>query len=287
MRWMSKAIQVCLLINCRNCILTQSDTSDPFEVRIASHKGLGLFATQSIKRGTRLLAEEPLIVVSEQQDVTHIWKELKKLTPEQHNAMSALHYEPSTLDTRLAAKIQSRLTTRQQYSGRSLHAAVEDEKKLHAIFESNALPMGRDSKNKRGLFLKASRINHSCTPNVHVDYNPTISMLTVHATRDINENEELHYSYIPHICKSPAQRDKGLRFWRFSCDCAACEGRAVEAMEKRRRKIEQLFTGLANYDSGVMISSTPKGPAEALKSAEEAVSLLRQHGCEDMELASA
>ncbi|KAL4779641.1 hypothetical protein BJX76DRAFT_361620 [Aspergillus varians] len=46
------------------------------------------------------------------------------------------------------------------------------------------------------VFLLASRINHSCIPNIHFAYNPELKKETFHAVRDIASGEELTIMYI-------------------------------------------------------------------------------------------
>ena len=69
-----------------------------------------------------------------------------------------------------------------------------------------------------------SMFNHSCNPNVdwrHDDHNSTV---TLFATRDIKEGEEMYISYIKGADMSRGERQKALMTWLgVECGCAMCE----------------------------------------------------------------
>ncbi|KAK4540498.1 hypothetical protein LTR36_009136 [Oleoguttula mirabilis] len=267
------------------------DTSNDhalFEVRLSAGKGLGLFALVDIPRGMRLIAEPALIILpTSEPDFKHIWKDFKKLTPHQFDQMGGLSSVSHTVKSSLQGLIRHRLSTQQQYSGTALDAAVKDEMQMRAIFNTNAVAMGMESLYGRGLFLLSSRLNHSCVPNVFQDYNVTLEMTTVHATRAIKEGEELTLSYCQHVRNNHEERAEVLDFWEFKCDCPACKGPEVSVREKLRRRIVELATGLAKYDLGSLDYATPSNHSKALVWGEEVLLLLREQGLEDMVLAPA
>ncbi|KAK5118169.1 hypothetical protein LTR85_008149 [Meristemomyces frigidus] len=279
--------------------LDHDDTSNQgalFEIRLCPGKGLSLFAVTDIARGTWLIAENALIVVpSYAQDLKHLWKEFGKLTPQQYVQMGDLSYVSGIINPSLQGYIRRRLSTRRQYGGPALDGAVKDEMQMRAIFSTNAVAMGMESRYGRGLFLLSSRLNHSCVPNVFQDYNATLGVTTVHATRAIKEGEELTLSYCQHVRNDRKERAEVLAFWKFKCDCPACKGPEVAERERRRQKIVELATGesskqhyrLAKYDLGLPTYGTPSNPSKALRWGEEVILLLKQQGLEDMELAPA
>ncbi|KAK5136624.1 hypothetical protein LTR08_002638 [Meristemomyces frigidus] len=265
----------------------EDDTSNEhplFEIRLTSNKGFGLFATQDIPRGTRIIIEPALVLVpSSEPAFEHVWKEFQKLTPEQHDQVCDL-FVPTTIKPPVSAYVRRELLLSHHYTGVSLIAAVKDELKMRAIFNSNAIAMGPGGHYGRGLFLLASRLNHSCVPNVQQDYNPTLGGSTVHATQNIKEGEEITRSYIQHVRNDRKLRDDLLSFWDFECDCVACQGPEAALRERRRRRTLEHVAGLAMYDMGVGSSGAPSGPGQALAWAEEMVVLLKQQGLEDLEL---
>jgi hypothetical protein len=71
-----------------------------------------------------------------------------------------------------------------------------------------------------GLWLLASSINHSCSPNarrLHVgDY------VTVHTSRDVKAGEEITFTYYDAL--SPFNKRKEMsKTWGFQCNCKRCK----------------------------------------------------------------
>jgi hypothetical protein len=69
---------------------------------------------------------------------------------------------------------------------------------LLGIAKTNMLPLGA-SDGSGGLFLEASRINHSCQPNAQHTWNASLGRLTVHALRDIEAGREITISYMSSV----------------------------------------------------------------------------------------
>ena len=53
-----------------------------------------------------------------------------------------------------------------------------ETKTAKRTFDANSFEV---DENTEGVFLRASRFNHSCTPNAHVQYNAKLHRLTIHA----------------------------------------------------------------------------------------------------------
>lgn len=102
-------------------------------------------------------------------------------------------------------------------------------------FDANNFEMG---KNQRGIFLKASRFNHSCRPNAYFAWNGTSRRLTIHAILDIPANTEIFLNYLPRdYLKPAAQRQEALREkYGFTCSCVACEPDAAFGTLSRERR---------------------------------------------------
>jgi hypothetical protein len=90
-----------------------------------------------------------------------------------------------------------------------------------------------------GIGLTASRLNHSCIPNVYTAYNSTSGCITVQAIKPIAAGDELFTAYISGAGKLRSERRAELSMWGFTCTCIACaDGRD----ESRRREIKALMT---------------------------------------------
>ncbi|KAG9515592.1 SET domain-containing protein, partial [Aureobasidium melanogenum] len=92
-----------------------------------------------------------------------------------------------------------------------------------------------------GVGLTASRLNHSCVPNVYTAYNSASGCMTVQALKPIAAGDELCTAYINGAGKLRSERHAQLSMWGFTCTCIACAGGRDES---RRRDIKTLMTKL-------------------------------------------
>lgn len=75
-----------------NCAEHSTSTSTLFETCLTSRKRLGLFATEDIKQGTRIIAEDALLVVAAdcRDQPVNVPKQFEKLSPSQHDVFTSL-----------------------------------------------------------------------------------------------------------------------------------------------------------------------------------------------------
>lgn len=160
-------------------------------------KGRGFVATSKIPKGTRILLEVPLFKTPGSfEDIgsaeSIVLREVRNLTRDQQRAFLAL----------------------QNAQGRKCTP-------LLGIVITNMLPLGGGDSG--GLFLEASRINHSCQPNAQHTWNNDLDHLTVHALRDIEANREITISYISGVSLGYAERQHHLMDgFSFACSCELC-----------------------------------------------------------------
>lgn len=107
-------------------------------------------------------------------------------------------------------------------------------------FNQNAFQMGRT---KSGLFLTASRFNHSCVPNAHFSWNWRSKRLTFHAMKDIPAGTEIFINYYrDDYLKTVLERQQELNSaYHFTCSCKACDPNSdfhVESEERRSQMRE-------------------------------------------------
>ena len=75
-----------------------------------------------------------------------------------------------------------------------------------------------------GFYLTVARTNHSCSPNVTMEFENFNSLVSCKTLRDIPANEELRMSYISvPESKSVRTRRNQLRDYLFECECERCE----------------------------------------------------------------
>ena len=267
------------------------------ELCLTSTKGLGLFAKSDIKRGTRILSETPLVTVpcKDLSSPHELWGELENLTPAQLDVVHGLERNKELSDRGMRRGIRIAATALKGFRARhrqhALDAFVEMQVKILTTIKTNATSLSPEK--GFGIFPLFSRVNHSCTPNIHASYNPSLGAHTVHAIRDIQPGEEILASYID--CIQPiSERNKDLETYGVDCYCTVCKSSsAAIASEKRRDRLHDIVRGLKAYngqDSGpepVPIRLIPKNPASALQVADTAISLLQEEGLTGMPLATA
>ena len=141
-------------------------------------------------------------------------------------------------------------------------------------FEANSFAM--DGSNK-GIFVQASRFNHSCVPNAHYSWNMRTQRLTIHAIIDIPADAEIFINYCAmHYLKTTKERDRQLRMYNFHCKCPACKSGTdfQTASEARRSKMCSLK---AELDRSKDATQLPKR-TERLNKIKTFGLLLQQEG---------
>jgi hypothetical protein len=146
-------------------------TGNVYAIRPVPSRGQCLIATSKIHKGTRILLEAPLFKVPrDEPDLQavngHIIRALKSLDRDHQRAFFSLH----------------------NTYGRSHSPFL-------GIARTNVLPLGSKAR-EGGLFLEASRINHSCRNNAQNTWNANIGCLAIHALRHIEEGQEITISYL-------------------------------------------------------------------------------------------
>jgi len=245
-----------------------------FELRPVDGKGSGLFATTDIARGTRIIEEEPLIVVPPAEDpvirFAHLIEAVESATPDQHRAFFDLYHTPSAMPR---PEVQAILARKSQDATNQILIAS-------AIFNTNSFQMGESAEDGGGVFATYSRMNHSCIPNTHASYNPTLKKLTFHAICQINKDQELLTTYID-LHQSSEERNADLSNWDFRCQCRCCVGPKVAVSDSRRKRIleadEKLQACLAGQTSTDEIP-VPENAEDALKIAKDLLEALKEEG---------
>ncbi|KAE9367180.1 SET domain-containing protein [Stipitochalara longipes BDJ] len=224
-------------------------------------KGLGFVATSKISNGTRILLERPLFKApGSTEDISSaeiiVLREVKSLTKEQQLAFFAL----------------------QNVQGRKCTPEL-------GIVITNMLPLGES--NGGGLFLKASRINHSCQPNAQHAWNDVLGHLTVHALRDIEADDEITISYISGVSPGYAERQRHLMdAFSFSCACELCS-LPLPARAGSDYRLEQIRS--INEDDGAAtdLVQVLERPAKSFNQVHRLFGLLEEEGICDIRVARA
>ncbi|KAK6436857.1 hypothetical protein LTR95_006950 [Oleoguttula sp. CCFEE 5521] len=253
---------------------TFSSQGQLFELARVIGKGHGLVASQSIKRGTCIIEEFPIVAVqpvaSEQKLNMPLERQIMALSSEALKVIDELYHDPLKVDHRLLDK--SRL-----YAIRM------------AVFRTNSVSMGEIGQYGTGLFPLCSRLNHSCNAKVHHSFNIATGKETVYAVRQINKGEELVTSYIPTAWRTKKQRAELLQQgWDFLCTCKVCVGPNAAKSEKRRERMLEIDQALAMFEKGlrpVPGLQIPVTERQALGLSEEMLNLIREDAITDFQLA--
>lgn len=199
--------------------MSKTSCNVPYIIQDVPFKGNGLVATTKIPRGTRILSESPLCTVP-------------------FGSRDTTQYRDAILDAVCALTQEERT---EFFLLRNSHARFGD---VVGRFRTNAFPLGLD-KTEVGIFLDSSRLNHSCIPNAHFNWNG--KKLTVHALRDIAEVEEITILYRG----GPQNREARLELlWKesgFNCACTLCSlpSDLSATSDERCNEIQSIYNTLA------------------------------------------
>ncbi|CAA9961425.1 SET domain containing protein [Pyrenophora teres f. maculata] len=213
-----------------------------YEVRTIPGKGYGCFALKPIARGTRILAEDPLLIVPiADYMLCDIEKAFEELTPEQKKLYFTLHSGHGQDPKQWPSQIHESVKARERQRIEEQHAAkIGKEPTLISIFQINCMEMNRGA----AIFPYAARFNHACNPNACFSWNANIGKETIHIIKDVATNEEITLSYCD-MMHDKVLRSYELKHYGFVCDCPACgkdedESTFAYQSTERRYKLQEL-----------------------------------------------
>lgn len=186
-----------------------------FEVQDRPGRGACLIAKRKIAIGMRILAEHPLI-------------SLAKAEEDDQDIIKREYY---LLDKR----------TRRQYQ--DLFDAEKSRMKFYAsIYYSNCYNCdGYRSNGGSCIGLYASRINHSCIPNVQFSFDEENNLMLFHATKAIAAGKEILSNYDQTIFETSKKRQRLQNLhYGFLCTCEACEPKTEFWAKSDERRLEMI-----------------------------------------------
>jgi len=225
-------------------------------------KGKGLVATKKIAKSTRILSEEPIIIIpgnrlNMEQLKISISQQVASLSEHQHRTLLSLH---------------------------NIHPHRDAAERYIGIIRTNSLPTEADG-DKAAIFAEACRINHACDNNAQKSWNEKVKRHTVHALRDIEQGDEITITYLSPL-KNRAARQKALQErFGFTCLCHLCSLPPEQSQESDRR-LEEIhhLDGVINQlgTKGILVS-----PLRTLSYFDHQVRLYNEQGREDVGFAQA
>lgn len=199
----------------------------------AGKRGRGLFATETMKRGSLVLVEKAFSVLFETDSsfLVNINTDRAEL-----GTQADLMYETTDKigrNPRHASKVLD-LFDGGNFKGKGVTqvdgAVAVDTFQVLAIVELNrfgcpSIRSGLDEEKKEdkestGIWIQASYINHSCLQNTFRAF--IGDMMILRAACDIKAGEEIVTSYQSPAIPFPKRKAK-FATWGFQCDCSLCQ----------------------------------------------------------------
>ncbi|KAF9874724.1 hypothetical protein CkaCkLH20_07861 [Colletotrichum karsti] len=200
-----------------------------FKVVEMPGKGLGLVANQHIKRGQRIMAHPPAVVIHR--------RFIDKVDLENQYRL---------LDIAVAELPEPTRKIFMEQMGQS------GGHKVHDIIHTNSFEvrLGIRDGHHFGNYPEVSRFNHDCRPNVAFYIDSDLRHYT-HAVRDIKPGEELTISYVDSLSSRKVRQDRAHRNWGFGCTCEQCSlpPPLVRDSDNRLWKMWQIEQDLSNWNS--------------------------------------
>ncbi|KAH8768309.1 hypothetical protein F5883DRAFT_644096 [Diaporthe sp. PMI_573] len=226
------------------------------KVAPAGSRGRGLFATETIKRGSIVMVEKAFCVVFGDE----LGKDCSTLINintdrTEFGAHAECLYETTDKmrhNPHQASKVLD-LFDRGSFEGKTVSrvdgTVVLNVFQVHAITELNSFKCpsirfdfwckGEDGKGSTGIWVHASYINHSCLPNARGAF--IGDMMIVRATDDIQVGEKIFTSYVPATRAFPERKESLSTSWEFRCGCPLCclEGQLPASVFTDRARLVQ------------------------------------------------
>ncbi|XXG96910.1 hypothetical protein Hte_003201 [Hypoxylon texense] len=230
---------------------------NPFVVLETPHKGKGLFATRDIRAGECVIQEECTVWRDNHQNrlfsLRSLIQNFDQLPQPIKLQILDLHawYDPRAVNTYRTLMTQAVVRPDGgAYSPTQVnlytHLALVFRSNCFEIVEPSRAADGTDVPGKSGIFVNASRFNHSCDANVYWHLGMIPGYFIGIANRDIARDEELTIAYTTPRPPREERREDIRTLWGFLCQCEMCLGedlvydeRLQEALELHRAAAEQ------------------------------------------------
>ncbi|KAF8870749.1 hypothetical protein CPB84DRAFT_829058 [Gymnopilus junonius] len=218
---------------------SSGSSSPAYIVKATPTKGLGVFATKDIQMGELIFAERPLLVVprGNHKVVQMLNLDLDldlalDLDDEKHKEMVMLEWEKQ-LEVAVGRMLKKDREAFMELANSHTGEQGDGSGPILGIVRTNGFSMSGkvfdgeklwdDGANGySGIVKIGSRINHSCIPNIDVDFSLSSFSFQFIARADIKAGQELFYSYT-NIEQPTAERQSSLLLsYGFTCDCPAC-----------------------------------------------------------------
>lgn len=136
---------------------------------------------------------------------------------------------------------------------------------------NETIQLGIEKNAQHGTFEDNHFMNHSCLPNAMRSWNEKTGEMNVHATRDIEKDEEITDSYVgPLPYYERCQQLKET--WGFQCYCDLCTD------ESKRKESDSNFRDIRKLQDQLGVMNDFKNPEESLGLALLLFKLIEEEG---------
>ena len=202
-----------------------------------------MFARQDIPAGTCILNEKVLITIPPNSELLALPKrEVVKMSLSAVRALTRREFDELL---QLVAWPYERFHEIASHFG--LEPTVEESRAVSAI-ERNFY--------EDGLWLRASRFNHSCLPNTHHSNAEDAPYMKIYTRRDVKAGEELTTTYLDHMEPSAKRRHRLRTQYQIHCTCEACIGPRVQVHDCKLVVISVLEICVRGFIDG-NVEATP------------------------------
>ncbi|KAI5477363.1 glycoside hydrolase family 3 protein [Pseudohyphozyma bogoriensis] len=230
--------------------------------------GTGLRTLSAVKAGTLLLVDGSLLNLPRGLIPTHMLKDVLRLSLEEQSPEERRKF--FGLGNSLSARAIDAVKLEMGAEDVEQHAADGEKKEGEEEDDGTPTPMdslsgtfitnGIDSSpNHLGIFAVASRMNHSCVPNVSTTYNVTSRAISIYALSPLPAGTELFTSYISLLAPLSYRQNTLYKTYNFHCRCVVCshaykgtpqgDNLSLES-ERRRKRVGLLSRVLGGWEEG-------------------------------------
>jgi hypothetical protein len=250
-------------------------------VSSAGIKGLGVFATKLIPRGTRIISERPAFGIRHDQGPGDVYLAFRLLRDNDRAKVLELSGH-ATKKLELMRWVHVLWYTARSGGFPSLRS-LQQHKALLNIFRSNAFSLNSGSRFSQAIFPQIARMNHTCIPNAQANFNDQTDRMNVHALRDIVPEEEITLCYLDDAGEMWRQgREQNLASYGFKCDCPICDIYDPAADKSAERRLDIMNTMLQIRD----MPEEKRSKAVELEALMKIIELMRKEGVAGRELAA-
>ena len=203
-------------------------------------KGLGWIALQDIKVGTLIWKEKPQFIP---QKVPHIFSELPVLMDTwlsmseiDQNEFLNLSNSFLDLDSLNDEMREYYYDVKKFVQNQNIYLSDSNKElmlKIICIHQTNSF----GGVAGRGVGIKISRINHSCSPNCENIFND--GEIEITANQDISAGQEITISYINDF-KNFKERQENCHKLGFVCSCELCKDEEVNNDDESYERFQNL-----------------------------------------------